>query len=491
MMEWTNEARYRTCDSMTAEERRKLELSVSKSIWRQQYHIQPPYGLLNDPNGFVWYKDRYYLFYQWFPFGAVHGMKHWYQTESIDLVNWENKGVAVKPELPFESHGIYSGSGFVHNDLVHLFYTANNRDEEWKRHASQCLIIMDDKGQMIKQNAPIIKKQPEGYTEHFRDPKVWKEKDKFYMIVGAQRKNLTGCVLLYKSDNLMDWTSQGEVKMKEADFGFMWECPDYFELQNQGVLLFSPQGIQAKGDCFKNIYQSGAYIGQPLDLDNNYFEHGAFQELDAGFDFYAPQTTVSPDGRRLLVGWMGLPEIEYPTDNEGWAHCLTIPRELSIKNNILYQKPIRELQQKRKKEVKRILTICESTENIDAFSGQSYEMIVDIEVENASSAGVKLRVGEGEETLLYLNKLVQKVVLDRTKTGEIFAQEYGTIRQKSYSKEKVRFHIFMDTSSIEVFVNDGEIVFTSRIFPKKESLGVQFFAEEGIANFEAVQWQYE
>ncbi|GKU84378.1 sucrose-6-phosphate hydrolase [Niallia sp. NCCP-28] len=488
-MEWTNEERYRTYDSMTVEERKKLELSVSRSLWRQRYHIQPPYGLLNDPNGFVWYKDRYYLFYQWFPFGAVHGMKHWYQTESIDLINWKNKGVAVKPELSFESHGIYSGSGFVHNEFLYLFYTANKRDGEWNRHASQCLIIMDDKGKMIKQDIPIIQKQPKGYTEHFRDPKVWKEKDSFYMVVGAQRKDLTGCVLLYKSDNLKDWHWLGELKTKEMNFGFMWECPDYFELQNHGVLLFSPQGIQAKNDSFRNIYQSGAYIGQPLDLNNNYFEHEEFQELDAGFDFYAPQTTVSPDGRRLLVGWMGLPEIEYPTDKEGWAHCLTLPREISIKNNIIYQKPVRELQKNRQNKVQRALSIQGITEHIEAFSGEAYEMIVDIEAKSAAIAGLKLRVGEDEETLLYLDKSIQKVVLDRTKAGELFAQEYGTIRQKSYLKEKVRFHLFMDTSSIEVFVNDGEIVFTSRLFPKKESLGVQFFAKEGMANFEAVQWK--
>lgn len=200
-MEWTNEARYRTYESMTIVEINKLELSVSASPWRQHYHIQPQYGLLNDPNGFVWYNGRYYLFYQWFPFGAVHGMKHWFQTESFELVNWENKGVAINPEYSFESHGIYSGSGLVHNKLLYLFYTANKRDEEWNRHASQCLVIMDEKGKMAKQEIPIIKCQPEGYTEHFRDPKVWKEMDKFYMVVGVQREDLTGCVLLYQSDD--------------------------------------------------------------------------------------------------------------------------------------------------------------------------------------------------------------------------------------------------------------------------------------------------
>jgi beta-fructofuranosidase len=320
---------------------------------------------------------------------------------------------------------------------------------------------------------------------------VWQEKDTFYMVVGAQREDLTGCVLLYQSIDLKQWSWLGEVKTKERDFGFMWECPDYFELQNHGVLLISPQGLHPEGDSFQNIYQSGAFVGKSLDTANGHFDHGIFQELDAGFDFYAPQTTLSPDGRRLLVGWMGLPDIEYPTDSEGWAHCLTIPRELSVEDNTLYQRPVRELKEKRKNEARTAMKLSDCVENLGTLSGNSFEMICEIEGGSAQKVGLKLRVGEGEETLLYLDTVAQKVVLDRTKTGIAFAQAYGTIRQKHYQKDKVRFHLFMDTSSIEVFVNDGEIVFTSRLFPKKESQGIQFFAEEGTAKIDAVQWTYE
>ena len=490
-MEWTIEERYRTYERMTLTEKERLETAVSSSSWRQNYHIQPIYGLLNDPNGFVWFNGRYYLFYQWFPFGAVHGMKHWFQTESFDLVNWDNKGVAIKPEYILESHGIYSGSGFVHNELLYIFYTANKRDSEWKRHASQCLVIMGESGEMTKQNQPIIQSQPKGYTEHFRDPKVWRKEDKFYMVIGAQRENLTGCVLLYQSDNLIDWSWQGEIKTNENNFGFMWECPDFFELENHGILLFSPQGLRPKGDSFQNIYQSGAFVGNPLDTLTGQFDHGDFQELDAGFDFYAPQTTLSPDGRRLLVGWMGLPEIEYPTDAEGWAHCLTIPRELSVKNNKLLQQPARELVHYRKNENSKTVNLNHAIANLEELSGISYEMICDIEVQGAKKAGLKIRVGNGEETLLYLDTVARKVVLDRTNSGAEFALDYGTVRQKNYHQTIVRFHVFMDTSSIEVFVNSGEIVFTSRIFPKLESDGIQFFAEGGCAKLNVVKWTYE
>ncbi|WP_419883599.1 glycoside hydrolase family 32 protein [Peribacillus sp. B-H-3] len=488
-MEWTKEARYRLYKSMTAKERMELERLVSASIWRQNYHIQPMHGLLNDPNGFVWYNGRYHLFYQWFPFGAVHGMKHWFHTESSDLVNWENKGGALEPEFSFESHGIYSGSGYVHNDSLHLFYTGNSRDDEWNRHSSQCLAVMDELGKITKLNKPIIEKQPKGYTEHFRDPKVWEEKGKFYMVVGAQREDLTGCVLLYESSDLIQWSWLGEIRTKAREFGYMWECPDYFTIENHGVLLFSPQGLQPEGDSFQNIFQSGVWVGKPLNLENGQFLHGDFQELDAGFDFYAPQTTLSPDGRRLMVGWMGLPDIEYPTDTEGWAHCLTIPREVMIKDNLLCQRPVRELKEMRKTESRSVMMLSNELRNPGLLSGESYEMIVNIELGNARRAGMKLRVGKGEETLIYLDAKNQKVVLDRTDSGTKFAQEYGSVRQKDYSKNNIRLHIFMDNSSIEVFINEGEIVFTSRLFPRKDSQGIQFFAEEGTAEIEAVQWE--
>lgn len=137
------------------------------------------------------------------------------------------------------------------------------------------------------------------------------------------------------------------------------------------------------------------------------------------------------------------------------------------------------------------MKLSDGVENLGTLSGNSFEMICDVEVGSAQKAGLKLRVGEGEETLLYLDTATQKVVLDRTKTGAPFAQEFGNIRQKNYQKDKIRFQIFMDTSSIEVFVNEGEIVFTSRLFPKKESQGIQFFTEEGSAKIDAVQWMYE
>lgn len=137
------------------------------------------------------------------------------------------------------------------------------------------------------------------------------------------------------------------------------------------------------------------------------------------------------------------------------------------------------------------MKVKDNIKNLEHFSGNSFEMICDIEARNTKKAGLKLRVGDEEETLLYLDMKEGKVVLDRTKSGVPFATDYGMVRKKKYEKSNVCLHIFMDISSIEVFVNDGEIVFTSRLFPAKDSNGIQFFSEEGLANMEVVQWKYD
>ncbi|MBP3039811.1 sucrose-6-phosphate hydrolase [Bacillaceae bacterium Marseille-Q3522] len=490
-MEWTREERYRAFSEMPEETKKQLELTVQASNWRQLYHIQPPFGLLNDPNGFSFYNGRYHLFYQWFPYGAVHGLKNWYHTSSADLVAWEEHGPAIEPGKPFDSHGAFSGSGIVSGDNLYLFYTGNQRDQNWNRKSSQCLAVMDKQGKIKKNPCPIIDHQPAGYTAHFRDPKVWKANNCYYMVIGAQREDETGCVLLYSSTDLQTWEWLGEMKTKERNFGFMWECPDYFELDGHGVLLFCPQGLAHEQDRFQNIYQSGAFVGEKLDYETGEFNHNDFQELDAGFDFYAPQTTETPDGRRILVGWMGLPEISYPTDRENWAHCLTIPRELSERGGKIFQSPVKEMEKKRRQHETASAEATNEEVALGQLSGSHYEMICELYPQDAGTCGLKLRTGENEETVLFYDPASGKVGLDRSKSGEKFAEKYGTVRYASYQGDIVRFHIFMDTSSIEVFVGDGDAVFTARLFPSQQSEGIKFFAKDGTSSVKAVKWSYE
>ncbi|XOQ14302.1 MAG: Sucrose-6-phosphate hydrolase [Shouchella clausii] len=489
-MEWHIENKYRRIEEVSQAEFAALKSRVKSSPWQQTFHIQPISGLLNDPNGFSFFNGEYHLFYQWHPLAPVHGLKYWYHTKSKDLVNWENVGIGIKPDAYYDSHGAYSGSAIEHNGKLYLFYTGNTRDENLIRHPYQCIAVMDEYGEVTKLEKPVISNIPNGYTEHFRDPKVWKEGDRFYAVIGAQRTDETGAIVLYSSPDLIEWEFEGETMTQLGHFGYMWECPDYFEIEEQGVLLFSPQGLKPLGDNYRNIYQSGYVIGDKLDLQRNELKHGNFIELDRGFDFYAPQTMLDPKGRRILVGWMGLPDIKYPTDQHGWAHCLTVPRELSISNGILIQKPIPELQSLRKDEFKTVDTLLNEVKMYDGFSGVTYELICEFEYGNAAEFGIEFRASEEEKTVIKYDAHQREAILDRTLSGERVGKEYGETRKCHIDQKNIKFHLFVDSSSVEIFVNDGEEVFTSRIFPNINSRDIRFFAKGGSSKFQAIKWEY-
>ncbi|KKD56590.1 MULTISPECIES: glycoside hydrolase family 32 protein [Paenibacillus] len=490
-MKMTKEQKYRLIEQAEPGEIASLQKKVEQCQWRQSFHIQPPTGLLNDPNGFSYYQGEYHLFYQWFPLGTDHGMKYWYHLKSKDLVTWHSAGIGITPGDDFDSHGAYSGSALEHEDKLYMMYTGNTRDENWIRHPYQCMAVMDESGRIIKWEHPVIDHVPEGYTDHFRDPKLWKDGDSFYCVIGAQRTNSTGCVVLYRSTDLHTWQFEGELSTGLESFGYMWECPDYFELNGAGVLVFSPQGLEPSGDENHNIYQSGYVIGKLLDTETRTLEHGAFHELDRGFDFYAPQTMIDPQGRRIMVAWMGLPDIEYPTDPNGWAHCLTLPRELTLHEGKLLQRPIPELTTLRRNSEDRVAdTLSSESKTYEGFKGTAYEMICEVDLLDAKAFGIEFRASETEKTVIKYNAVSRKLVLDRTQSGEPVATSYGEVRQCAWDKDHIKLHLFVDTSSVEIFVNDGEEVFTSRIFPHPESDEIRFFADKGEALFQAVKWNF-
>lgn len=495
-MKMTKEQKYRLLEQAEPGELERLAAQAESCGWRQRYHIQPHMGLLNDPNGFAFYDGKYHLFYQWFPLGTDHGMKYWYHVTSSDLAHWTDLGIGLTPGGPYDSHGAYSGSGIVKDGKLHLMYTGNVRDENWVRHPYQCLAITDGHAIATKLEQPVIGSVPPGYTDHFRDPKVWQDSDSYRCVIGAQRDDLTGTAVLYRSKDLLDWTFEGELQTSLSSFGYMWECPDYFELGDQGVLLFCPQGIEPQGERFRNIYQSGYMLGKPLESDRQTFEHGEFAELDRGFDFYAPQTTQGPDGERVLVGWMGLPDLDYPTDDKGWAHCLTLPRELSLRNGKLIQRPAAGLIGLRGEQITFSAELNGESRSFAGVEGAAYELQVSVSPAASDCKqgmfGIEFRTGENERTVLSYDASSGKVTLDRSQSGASLSPGYGTTRSCTLSSESgdrpIEFRLFVDTSSAEIFVNGGEETFTARLFPDSASTGISFFANGGSAAFEGSFW---
>ncbi|WP_347862355.1 sucrose-6-phosphate hydrolase [Salimicrobium sp. PL1-032A] len=407
------------------------------------YHIAPPVGLLNDPNGFIQWKGMYHLFYQWMPFHTGHGAKFWAHLTSSDLIDWEWQEPSLAPDEWFDRNGCYSGSAVMKDDELILFYTGNVKNEEGNRETYQCKARSADGVTFEKLGVRI--ELPEGFTPHFRDPKVWKMEDAWYMVIGAQTTKEEGCIVLYRSEDLDTWTYEG---ILASGLGYMWECPDFFRLTDD-VLLFSPQGLEEKGIDYRNMYQSGYIIG---DFEEG-FPAGKFKELDRGFEFYAPQTTEDDQGRRLLIGWMGMPdggEEYFPTHDNHWIHQMTLPRELIQSGERIIQKPVEEL-----KDLRVTKLIEQDTESFAGNFDRNIEVIMkdvegDFTLEVYGYLSIRLK---GERIT------IERPAMDGSGTEWRAADLHAPL-------EEIR--MFIDQSSLELFVNGGEIVFSSRIFPDTE-----------------------
>lgn len=473
------EPKYRTIYDAKENELEQLREKSAESRWKPAYHIHPQYGLINDPNGLAYFNGEFHVFYQWYPFDAMHGMKHWAHAKSKDLVNWERLPVALVPVEDYESHGAYSGAALEVDGKLYMYYTGNIKYGPVERSANQCLAIMDKDGTITKyENNPLIEGVPEGYTGHVRDPKVFERDGRYYMLLGAQRTNLTGAIIVYESDNAIDWTFKGELNLK-IEFPeevYMLECPDFFELNGRDVIVVSPQGLKPEGHDYHNIYNVIYALGK-LDLESLTFEVEHYQELEKGFDFYAPQTFAGKNNERLLFAWAGMGEIDYPTDSEQWAHCLSIPRELDIVGGKLVQKLAQELKQLRKGTTAGDV-LLEKGSSIEVDASEQYELDLDFTGIEATEFGVELFSSETEGLVLKFDSSKQTVSLNREKFEAAFGGEYGFVRSSELKiDDKVKVQVFVDRSIAETFINYGEAVFTARVFPKEESKGIRVFAD--------------
>ena len=466
---------------------------VEKDFWRQKYHIQGIVGLINDPNGFSQFKGKYHMFYQWNPLGTNHKNKTWAHSVSDDLLHWKRLKTALRPDTWYSKDGAYSGSAIVDDDKLYLFYTGNVKDSDGNRESYQCLAVSSD-GENFERWEPSIVNQPDGYTRHIRDPKIWKKDGKFYAVIGIQSENLEGKAVLYSSENIKDWKFEGEIAGanhgKIKDFGFMWECPDYFQLKDEktgeirDLLVFSPQGLEPEGDLYNNKYQTGYLFGK-LDYEKTEFEIlSDFVEIDRGHDFYAPQSMEDDKGRRLIVGWMGIPEEEdFPTVKNEWLHCLTLPRELKVIDGKLYQLPINEMESIRGEKIEFSKKVAGE---VKVGTGTTYELKAKFTNIN-SDCGLKLRTGKNSETVLKFDYNDKKFVLDRTK-GEQPDKRLRKVYLGDISE--LELTVFVDNSSVEVFINGGSEVFSSRIFPEKDADGISVFADKDV-NVEIEKWEWK
>lgn len=420
---------------------------------KQCYHLEPPTGLMNDPNGLVWFRGRYYVFFQWNSLEKDHSHKEWGLFTSSDLLHWTFKGSILRPEEPYDCNGVYSGSALVINHILHLFYTGNSKINGM-RCSSQCLATSADGVHFAKKG--VILETPAGFTEHFRDPKVLAtDHDDYWMVIGGQLHNGHGAIALCHSADGEHWRYEHLLGTTSAE---MVECPDLFTLDGQDVLLYCPQ----ERDNVQDIPLEAHAVYKPVIFDrctgmlaNKDLDNGIFL-ADDGFDLYAPQTMEMPDGRRLLLAWMSRLDEEQErmmAENEPRIHCLTLPRELSWENGRLYQRPAREL-----------YTLLGETLAHSHGQTCSGNIVLDTRCYHLT-----LEIPEGADDLsLHLREA------DLHWSGKVFSftrQNWaGAPQTRSRSLQQLHsVEVWADISSIEVFLNGGESVFSARIYPQQNN----------------------
>lgn len=466
---------------------------MTKQNYRGRYHFSPKENWMNDPNGMVYFKGEYHLFYQHHPDGMTWGPMHWGHAVSKDLITWEELSIALKPD---ESGTIFSGSAVVdwHNTsgffeeepgLVSIF-THHYEVQGSPQIQTQSLAYSKDQGRTWTkyEGNPVLKH--DSYID-FRDPKVFWHEDtgRWVMILACGQK-----VCLYHSPDLKSWTFGSEFGDGIGFHGGVWECPDLFPLNVEAdvegeptlqkwIMLVSIGDDTAYEEGSRTQYFIGHFDGITFTPDG---DKEAIRWLDYGRDNYAGVSwsdVPSEDGRCLFIGWMSNWKYANLTPTEGFRGAMTLPRELKLqlgKDNdiILVQHVVKELERVRVPILSLTnVTKTEVAQALQSLQLDSYEL--NAVIPSQSSLEFKVRVGGNEETVVGVNGAKREVYVDRTKSGiyDFHEQFRGVHTAKLEAmNENIDLKVYVDRSSVEVFANGGQAVITDLIYPKADSKGI-------------------
>lgn len=242
----------------------KKRKSVNETF-RNNFHLMPPVGWMNDPNGFVYYDGEYHLFYQFYPYDSKWGPMHWGHSKTKDFIHWEELPTALAPDETYDKDGCFSGSAIEKDGKLYLMYTGHVV-ENGKVTQTQCVAVSEDGVHFTKHKAnPVIGKNEigeYGLIQDFRDPKVIEKDGVYYSVVASKTADERGLILLYKSSDLIDWTFYSVLLEGKPEQGVMWECPDLFYLDGKDVLIMSPIQMTPQGIEYHNTSSTAVFIGE-------------------------------------------------------------------------------------------------------------------------------------------------------------------------------------------------------------------------------------
>ncbi|HEM3491222.1 TPA: glycoside hydrolase family 32 protein [Streptococcus suis] len=421
--------------------------------FRPERHFVPEIGWINDPNGFVYFKGEYHLFYQFNPYESVWGPMHWGHAKSKDLVNWEHLPVALAPDKDYDKDGCFSGSAIVKDDTLWLMYTGNIVNEDGSVRQVQNMAYSTDgiHFEKIAQN-PVATEEllpEEVIANDFRDPKIFEKDGRYYSVVATKHKDGVGCIVLLGSDDLLDWQFESIFLKGQAHQGHVWECPDYFEVDGQEYLIVSPMRYQKEDNDFVNI-NSNIFVTGHVDWDKKVFEADSFKEIDHGHDFYAAQTTEGPEGERVMIAWMhtwGRPLVTNDLGHK-WYGQMTLPRLLKQGENGLRQ----------------VLPASILNSFDDMEIGQVIQGPSKLSLKLDDSLDLKL--GTDQDYLQFgYDRAKQEVYIDRSslKIQQAGEEEWSTVR-RAVTVQATELEVLVDTNCLEIFINDGQETLTSTFY---------------------------
>jgi fructan beta-fructosidase len=461
--------------------------------YRPQVHFSPKEHWINDPNGMVYYKGIYHLFFQYHPYSSVWGPMHWGHATSSDMIHWKRQPIAVYPD----SIGtIFSGSAVVDKNntsgfgkngqvpLVAIFTQHDTIGEKAGRSNFQNQSIaysLDDGKTWIKYAANPVIKNP-GLRD-FRDPKViWYQPQKKWIMSLAVKDNVT----FYSSPDLKSWVKESEFGAGRGAHGGGWECPDLFPLGDNGkqrwVLIVNLNPGAPNGGSGTQ-YFVGDFDGKTFTCDQK-----DTQWLDYGPDNYAGITWSNTGKRKIFLGWMSNWAYANQVPTEKWRNAMTLPRELKIKHAgstvFIASEPVSELSLIQVKPiVTQNITVTKSTGVVPKAQKITFPCRINLSAAAVKDFSVILSNNAGEQLVVGYDELQNKYFIDRTKSGKTdfqkdFAAKHSAPRLTDNAALKIS--LIIDVSSIELFADDGLTVMTSVFFPNKPYNQIQVQSADGI-----------
>ncbi len=483
------------------ERKQTLQQMFTSDPHRPRYHFLPPSAWMNDPNGLIYWKGYYHLFYQYAPNDPPWERKHWGHAASTDLVHWIDLPFALAPTPGGpDQDGCFSGCAVNHNGVPTLIYTGVRGDQQLP-----CLATSPDDLITWKKypGNPVIATPPQDLDLlAFRDHTLWKEGTTWYQLVGAGIKGVGGTVLLFRSPNLLEWEYMyplytGDRNRSEPAWtGSMWECPDFFPLGDKSVLVVSVyDDVRFHKKAYKgSLHYAVAFVA---DYTDRTFTPLTQSIIDYGGYFYAPQTMLDPKGRRLQWGWLWEGRSDEAQWTAGWSGVMSLPRVLSLSgDNMVRFEPAPELKQLRGTHLlmEDVSILPTSLTQLREIQGDCLEIQAKFILDEATEVGIGVRCAPdgAEQTLIRYDRLQGRLLIDRQRSS-LSGDVERDIRSGPLTLaagEALFLHIFLDRSVIEVFAN-YRLCMSSRVYPSRtDSLGVGFITRGGSSRIKKLDvWE--